>query len=286
MHHPRGSNDRLNEAGRDRQNGNRLFDSQNNNRGGYSVGSVQRMYYYEGTNLTIEWTQQHSCGDQNGNNCEIILQYTCGDTVTRDGTTLGTIPEDPTNCVNGDCDNDSRFGRHESYSDWLSCRYRSRNRGLFLSNQNNGNLMNQFSSARFTRQNDNGNRFGYECAEERDYYPYWAPTIWKDIAVITNNPSRCAAFQQTSANVQPRYYCDYTPIAKTPIVANLIANNAQGWLPITRNECESPNNVNVWPLGAVWTQVPAWNLQAPDCVVAPFTRDNHLGNAVQNGPES
>lgn len=34
MHFPRGSNNRLNEANRERNNGNRLFNSQNNNRGG------------------------------------------------------------------------------------------------------------------------------------------------------------------------------------------------------------------------------------------------------------
>lgn len=30
----------------------RLFDSQNNNRGGYNVG---KLYYYEGSVLSIEW---------------------------------------------------------------------------------------------------------------------------------------------------------------------------------------------------------------------------------------
>ena len=39
MHVFRGSNNRLDEANRDRANGDRLFDSQNNNRGGYNVGS-------------------------------------------------------------------------------------------------------------------------------------------------------------------------------------------------------------------------------------------------------
>ncbi len=148
---------------------------QNNNRGGYSVGSVQRIYYYEDTVVPIEWTQQHSCGDPNGNNCEIILQYACGDSLARDGTTLGTIPEDTNDCVDGNCDGDLRFGRHESFASWQQCRLRSRNQGLFTSNQNLENR----NSARNTRQNNNGQRYGYECAEERDYYPYWAPTMVK-----------------------------------------------------------------------------------------------------------
>ena len=59
-----------------------MFDSQNNNRGGYNVGNL---YYYPGSVLPIEWTNQHSCGDPNSN-CEIIVQYMCGK-LLRDGTT-------------------------------------------------------------------------------------------------------------------------------------------------------------------------------------------------------
>ena len=40
MHMPRGSNNRLNEASANRDNANRLFDSQNNNRGGYNAGDL------------------------------------------------------------------------------------------------------------------------------------------------------------------------------------------------------------------------------------------------------
>ncbi len=40
MQNPRGSNDRLNEANTDRDNANRLFDSQNNAQGGYCYGTL------------------------------------------------------------------------------------------------------------------------------------------------------------------------------------------------------------------------------------------------------
>ncbi|RMX44337.1 hypothetical protein pdam_00024619, partial [Pocillopora damicornis] len=97
----RGSNNRLNEARRERNNANRLFDSQNNNRGGYNVG---KLYYYEGSVLSIEWTNQHSCADPN-NHCDMILQYMCGDDV-RDGITTQTIPDNPALCQNYDCNSD------------------------------------------------------------------------------------------------------------------------------------------------------------------------------------
>ena len=45
LHSMRGSNNRLQGRNRNRNNANRLFDSQNNDRGGYNVGF---MYYYAG----------------------------------------------------------------------------------------------------------------------------------------------------------------------------------------------------------------------------------------------
>jgi hypothetical protein len=48
----------LNEAGPDRNNDNRLFDSENNSRGGYNTGSSQRIYYYQGSIVPIEWSAE------------------------------------------------------------------------------------------------------------------------------------------------------------------------------------------------------------------------------------
>jgi hypothetical protein len=63
---------------------------QNNGKGGYAWGP--KMYYYAGSQLMVEWTNQHGCGPdskQRNVHCELVLQYTCGDQI-RDGLTTGT----------------------------------------------------------------------------------------------------------------------------------------------------------------------------------------------------
>jgi len=88
MHYPPGSNDRNRERNDNRNNGDRLFDSQNNGKGGYPWrgNAVLRAYpdpltYYTGSVLRIEWTNQHSCGANPNVVCDIIVQYGC-DTIT------------------------------------------------------------------------------------------------------------------------------------------------------------------------------------------------------------
>lgn len=270
LHNPRGSNNRLDESGRGRNNANRLFDSQNNNRGGYNVGSV---YYYAGSKVSIEWTNQHSCGSSN-NHCEITIQYMCGDNV-RDGSTTTTIPDNAMNCENYDCTTDTRYGMHEDYEYYTNCKLRQRNTGLYLANQGPHG-----KSAKYTRQNPGGNRRGYECPEERDYYPYWHPTPWKDIVVMTNDASRCPYYQEESENVKGRWACSipwYT----------MMKGSYKGLrIPNTKEECEAFR----WPAKSQngtrgeWIQFPSHGLPAPDCHENEFSRDNHLGNGVGGYP--
>jgi len=186
----------------------------------------------------------------------MILQYMCNGFI-RDGSTETTIPDD-----DGTSDMNWQYGRHESYSWYQSCKARSRNRGLFISDRDL-----QGWGAVFTRQNNNGNRHGYECPEERDYYPYWHPSPWKDIAILTNNPAKCPAYQTESQNVKGRYYCAVDPDWQT----SMIDRNQFGFVPITQIECEALD-----PPG-VWTYIPPWNIPAPTCQNNTWTRDNHLG---------
>ncbi|KJE92614.1 hypothetical protein CAOG_03538 [Capsaspora owczarzaki ATCC 30864] len=266
LHNARGGNNRLDEANRDRNNGNRLFDSQNNDRGGSNVGSL---YYYVGSQLPITWTNQHSCNNPNAK-CNMVIQYTCDDRI-RDGTTTNTIPTTPNQCENNNCDTDVEYGRHESLNWYNYCKYRQRNKGLFTANQNlNGD------SARFTRQNNAGTRRGYECPEERDYYPYWYPTVWRDIAVLTNDATMCPYYTAQSQNVKSRWYC----AAPQAFINDRASRNQEGFIPITKAQCEA---IYFAGQNGTWVESPAWGIAAPICRETDWTRDNHLGNGLLFG---
>jgi hypothetical protein len=60
-------------------------------------------------------TNQHGCGNE-WNDCQIVIQYMCSPNL-RDGTTTNTIPQQPSNCLNNDCNRDIRFGMHEDYGE-------------------------------------------------------------------------------------------------------------------------------------------------------------------------
>ena len=83
MQYPPGSNNRLDEGGGNRNNNNRLMDTQNNAKGGYGYGGnagnkAAPLKYMTGSQLSLAWTSQHSCGSENAE-CQIVWQMMCND---------------------------------------------------------------------------------------------------------------------------------------------------------------------------------------------------------------
>jgi hypothetical protein len=258
MHNPRGSNDRNRETGTNRENANRLFNSQNNAKGGYCWGP--EMSYYEGSQLSIEWTAQHGCGSDNPRMyCNIVFQYMCtarskstGLTMVRDGLTTDTIPFDQAQAQETNGAGEFTYGMHEPYTHYQGCKTRKRNRGLFLADRGLGT-----DTAVTTRQSNGEDQHGFECPEERDYYPYWHPSPWKDIAILSHDPASCDFYRSNSENVKGRNWCAL-PDGETPAPEN------------NQDACEKAGNK--------WLKAKSHGIGAPDCLAAPVARENHLGN--------
>lgn len=350
MHTPRGSNNRNNEKSANRRNANRVFDSQNNNRGGYNVGDLTdrpagndhkkqyQMRYLmspldiEGKSvMPIEWTNQHGCGgndddDPHKLNCNIVIQMMCQQHEEhqdaqprtgemRDGVNTNTNNyQAPGNQETYDTfkqrwtNNDKKDrALNENFQWYDKCRKRTRNKGLFTADQQ----MKNDRGATSTRQNRNGNRRGYECPEERDYYPYWHPTPWKDIMVLAENKSRCGFYEEESFNVKskhecvekwknekatdpPRHYSEHNN-------EKSCEDNGGKWtefhnyleiLPYNESDCRARNNSHsrmkdklIWgrPMGER-NEKCLVRLDPPICMEAPFSRVNHLGNGADLEP--
>lgn len=345
LHNPKGSNDRLNEQSAARDNENRLFDSQNNNRGGYNVGDLDpvngftatdwmasatemydfrflytagqlqkqyEMLYFEQSQISVTWTNQHAAGNAKVNSA-IILQFIC-DTFPRatsagtDGTygpgnslsgwsngavgeTLAAqlrqhglrvelynggntnTPNAPTLTASSitstySSNNANDNGRRESEEYYALCNARNRNNGLFTADQQL-----QGSTQIYSRQNPAGTRYGLECQEERDYYPWWNPSPFHDIAIITPDVAWCnSTIAPQSQNVVKKYQCVYTNVDGTTAIST--------WLPTTSIAEENLNETNCNALsssGFSWQGI-SWNARRPACIESYYSRDNHLGN--------
>ena len=170
INNPRGSNNKLHEVSNNVRNNKRLFDSENNNAGGYQVGDNCQpvcsennkydasrpgagqgiMQYFEGSVLYAEWTMQHGSGAEDSgpkSKADVIIQFMCGDWV-RDGNTTDRVPLEPP-------DGESKvlvglelsfelalitfkklFGMHEPLEFYQRCKRRERNKGLFTADKN------------------------------------------------------------------------------------------------------------------------------------------------------
>lgn len=184
------------------------------------------------------------------------------------------------------CTYDFRYGMHESHAYWTKCRRTSRNKGLFTAA-----VHMEGDGAMYTRQNGRGNRQGFECQEERDYYPYWGASQWRDIAILTDTPERCPAYKAESFNLKPRWECvmpeEYHRYMKEKRYWTT------GYVPINKEQCENlhlrvpPENAITNDKGktinvGVWTEVQPHGIPAPYCGPTPHTSNNIFSNLVND----
>ena len=197
--------------------------------------------------------------DAGGNNgAAAAVQYKKA-TFTENGNAAGTntIPFDANNAAASE---ETEFGMHETYGFYKACTEQQRNKGLYTADQN----LNK-NDARATRQNPNGNRRGLECPEERDYYPSWHASPWKDAAILTSSEEFCPYFQSNSQNTVDRNYCTGATGAQ---------DNRQ---PIDQNGCTA--NGGTWNTAQSWAGQ-GYAIGAPECKMHAASRQNHLGNAA------
>ncbi|XP_028400239.1 protein DD3-3-like [Dendronephthya gigantea] len=331
LHTPRGSNNRLDGENANRQNNNRVFDSQNNAKGGYNVAEKNEQkstdwfhmnYYMSGsgegneTILPIEWTNQHGCRHRDVN-CNFVLQYKCQPTsiteqhrAMRNGRTRQTPQygkqnfntySEKENRVKSDAGQDRVL--NEPWEWYDKCNTRKRNKGLFTADQDL-----KGETSKYTRQNPNGGQSGYECPEERDYYPYWHPTDWIDIAVLAERASHCEKYYKESFNTNSKGECierykngDRNRHASEHNNKAACEGNGGKWVNFdnyleivpdkTEAECQSMGEKYFWgtpyrseDIDQLEGEDPEqWKkclvrLPKPVCRVAPRSRTNHLGN--------
>jgi len=358
-HQPRCSNNRLNEKSANRQNGNRLFDSQNNNRGGYNVGEMgstngfannagafatdrivfdydandwandnaagRKQFeevFLEGSIQSVTWTAQHGCGNPK-NNCNMVFEYTCdthpqnkNDLLNTNTADVGNAdtqqaqnaawqteewreyqwvtgtrvqlsngantntPNDPNNIRNIRAtyqnNNNDNEGRHEPEEYYIFAKNRERNKGLFTADQKlQGNDQTK------TRQNPGGTRRGLEVPEERDYFPYWQPSIWRPVAIFHNDEAECQAeMASKSAANEPKSAC--VPSAQQINQAN--NGDLEDLVKIdNQQDCENAD-VGGSNTGGKWfTQQFDMPDGYPYCVKATWSQVNNLGNVKDTG---
>jgi hypothetical protein len=143
---------------------------------------------------------------------------------------------------------------------------------------------------RGTRQNPNGNRHGFECPEERDYYPWWSPSPWIDAAIMTNDANatacntmsscatqRCKYYMNNTFNTKDKCYCDVEHTSgsdATKKTTNTYWTNRKWFI----NEADCTSNGFTWYC-VNFTDNLTSTLANPTCVLTHFSRINHLGNA-------
>jgi plastocyanin len=183
-------------------------------------------------------------------------------------------PNDPNNIQNVRAtfqnNNNDNEVRHESEEYYAFAKQRDRNKGLFTADQKL-----QGDDSTKTRQNPGGTRRGLEVPEERDYFPYWRPSIWRPVAIMHNDVEEC----------------------KTEMAAKSMANEAKTQCVPTRAQINGQLNNN--QLNALvnseteadctaangrWkTHTYTMPADYPMCLKATWSQVNNLGNVQDTG---
>lgn len=185
----------------------------------------------------------------------------CNELELSNGGDRGTFNSDTCECSTRKL---KTYGYHEPEHWWVMCRSRDRNRGLWTSTQN----VNNNRGATADRQEPNSARYGFECPEEKDYYPYWHPTPWRDLAIFTSNTSMCDYYLAESQNQKDKCHCIAAP-------GGDLAANVTAFYYNNKLDCESA--------GAKWSCFGSWNWDLPVCRLAAHQPDNRLGNIDNRG---
>merc|ERR1712176_894841 len=183
-------------------------------------------------------------------------------------------PDDPDAITGGNgiqntytSNNQANEGRHESEEWYYLCEQRAQNYGLFHADQDL-----QGDSQKYTRQNPGGTRRGLECPEERDYYPWWNPSPWHDIAIITPEMEYCEMHQAPqSQNVMEKCTCSNPDATAT-------TNDPAQYLPTNDYIADNLNQALCEAKEAEWSCF-KWGGEEPECVDSYWTKVNYLGNA-------
>jgi len=281
----------------------------NNNAGKKQFEEV----FLEQSTQSVTWTAQHGCGNPK-NNCNMVLEYTCdthpqGQTnILNNGAQVGSngrqsaqfqtdanyrnyneitglrvmlkngantnTPNDPNNIRNiratfQNNNNDNEV-RHESEEYYAFAKQRDRNKGLFTADQKL-----QGDDSTKTRQNPGGTRRGLEVPEERDYFPYWRPSIWRPVAIMHNDVEECKTEMaaKSMAN-EAKTQC----VPTRAQINGQLNNNQLNALVNSDTEAECTQNNGRWK-SHTYTMPAGY----PMCIKATWSQVNNLGNVQDTG---
>ncbi|GAB5372993.1 hypothetical protein AAMO2058_001711700 [Amorphochlora amoebiformis] len=314
LHSPPGSNNRNRERKDIRKNANRVFDSQNNGKGGYpwrgdprGKGVGDPLTYYVGSKLQIEWTNQNGCGGNPNVHCELIIQYACDDTLPglRDG-----YPND-NQCFDSSKKNQNTLAPCNGNDTWIARRFRRNNAdGTHQIPSPLGSLL---SPDELNNKYINGSDYFIEYGLHENHLHYTECSRTKrNIGLYLADQhllGSTALFTRQNPNGRRRgLECpeerDYYPYwRKQPWkdIAILVSNTSfcdffqtQSQNVRTYGRCQCPHSESSCPISEAacisynytWVTDPSHGLNAPDCLYHPFTRDNHLGNSYEVDPST